>query len=186
MLRWLSISLIALSLTQAPGVLAQEFEETLLDQHGYPLDDPRYVDIRRWFEEEELGTRLYRSEDYADAYPHLAEAARHGFKRAQHNIALMHINGQGVDKNPLIGVALLGLAAESGDRQLKKDYENGIKALPKKFHKLIREQTNYYIARYGMKAQGISCRKVKRPGSNMKDMRCIKQPGEYETWEWAP
>ena len=83
-------------------------------------------------------------------------------------------------------MALLGLAAELGDRKLKRDYEKGIKALPKKFQRLVRDQTDYYIARYGMKAQGISCRNMKRPGSYMKDTRCVKQPGQYEVWDWAP
>ena len=179
----LTILLTSLCLT---GAIAQEFNEQLFDQQGYPLDDPRYADIRKWFEAEQLGLGLYRSKEFEQAYPQLAEAARHGFKQAQHNIAIMHINGEGVEKNPLIGVALLGLAAESGDRKLKRDYEKGVKALPKKFQQLVRDQTDYYIARYGMKAQGISCRSVKRPGSNMKDIRCVKQPGQYEVWDWAP
>ena len=177
---------LLLLLIQAPITFAQEFNDDLLDAQGYPLADPEYEDIRKWFEEERLGLSLYRSKDYGKAYAHLAEAARHGFKRAQHNIAIMHINGEGVEKNPLIGVALLGLAAESGDRKLKKEYEKGVKALPKKFQKLVRDQTDYYIARYGMSAQGVSCRREKRPGSNMKYMRCVKEPGQYEVWDWAP
>ena len=185
MYKWLCTAVL-LMFAGTTSVIAQEFEEKVLDKHGYPLDDPRYEDIRGWLDAEERGLALYRAESYQDAYPALAEAARHGFKRAQHNIALMHINGHGVEKNPLVGVALLGLAAENGDRRLKSDYEKGIKALPKKFHELIREQTKYYIARYGMEAQGVSCRKVKRPGSNMKETRCVKQPGEYEVWDWTP
>lgn len=167
------------------GAAVSNFE-TLVDEQGYPLDDPRYDDIRIWFENEQNGLRLYRSKSYDQAYPQLAEAARHGFKEAQHGIALMHINGHGVEKNVLVGVALLGLAAESGDRTLKREYNKGLKAIPEKFRKLVRDQTEYYKARYGMDVQGIACDRIARPGSNMKVTRCLKQPGEYQTWDWAP
>ncbi len=80
------------------ATIAQEFNEQILDQQGYPLDDPRYADIRKWFEAEQLGLSLYRSEEYEQAYLQLATAAQHGFKQAQHNIAIMHINGEGVEK----------------------------------------------------------------------------------------
>ena len=181
-----SICALLIALTGSSSVIAQEFTDALLDYQGYPMDDPLYEDIRTWFEEEEKGLSLYRSKAYEDAYPHLAEAARHGFKRAQLNLALMHLNGHGVEKNPLIGVALLGLAAESGERSVKKDYKNALKMLPKKYQPLVEQQADYYIARYGMKVQGVSCRRVKKPGSNLKEMRCVKEPGEYQTWDWAP
>ena len=116
----------------------------------------------------------------------MAEAARHGLKRAQHSLALMHINGLSVTKNVLIGVALFGLAAESGERKLQREYEKAVKALPKKYHNLVREQTDYYIARYGMAVQGVHCSLVKRVGSNLKSMLCLKQPGQYDVWDWAP
>ena len=160
--------------------------ETLIDDHGYPIDDPSYADIRVWLDQEERGLSLFRAKRYVEAYPLLAEAARHGFKRAQHSLALMHINGNSVDKNVLIGIALLGLAAESGERKLKREYEKAVKSLPKKFHKPVRDQTDYYIARYGMAVQGVSCSLVKKPGSNLKHMVCLKQPGQYDDWDWAP
>ena len=64
--------------------------------------------------------------------------------------------------------------------------EKAVKALPKKYHNLVREQTDYYIARYGMAVQGVHCSLVKRVGSNLKSMLCVKQPGQYEVWDWAP
>ena len=160
--------------------------ETLVDDHGYPVDDPNFADIRIWLDQEERGLSLFRAKNYEEAYPLLAEAARHGLKRAQHSLALMHINGYSVTKNVLIGVALLGLAAESGERKLQKEYEKAVKSLPKKYHNLVRQQTDYYIARYGMAVQGVHCALVKKVGSNLKRMLCLKQPGQYEVWDWAP
>jgi hypothetical protein len=160
--------------------------ETHVDKYGYPIDDPLYEDIRTWLDQEERGLALFRLPDYEAAYPLLAEPARHGFKRAQHSLALMHLNGHSVEKNVLIGIALLGLAAESGDRKLQREYDKSLSSLPKKYQKPVRDQTDYYIARYGMDVQGISCARVKLVGSNLKRMRCSKEPGQYQTWDWAP
>ncbi len=160
--------------------------ETLVDNHGYPVNDPSYADIRAWLDQEERGLSLFRAKNYERAYPLLAEAARHGLKRAQHSLALMHINGHSVTKNVLIGVALLGLAAESGERKLQREYEKAVNSLPKKFRKPVRDQTDYYIARYGMAVQGVNCSLVKQAGSNLKRMLCLKQPGQYKVWDWAP
>ena len=160
--------------------------EMLLDAQGYRLDDPRYDDIRLWHEKEMNGVALFRTKEYPDAYAALAIAAKHGYKRAQQTLAIMHLNGHAVEKNLLVGVALLGLAAESGDRKLKRQFNEAVESLPPKFQPLVREQTAYYIARYGMQAQGVSCNLVKQLSSNLKKMRCIKQPGNYQVWDWAP
>ncbi len=181
-----SLYLSVLLLVCSHGFGATTFDETLVDRDGYPLDDPQYDDIRMWHEAEENGIRQYRSGSYEGVYDKLAVPAQHGFKRAQHTLALMHINGTGADKNVLVGIALLGLAAETGDRKLKREYNKAVKALPKKYQPLVRDQTAYYITRYGMKAQGISCRAIKRTGSNLKQLRCSKQPGNYKVWDWAP
>ncbi len=165
---------------------AERPSDRMVDSQGYPLDDPEYDEIRNWHDQEKRGLALFRKKDYARAYKTLAEPARHGFKRAQHSLALMHINGNGVDKNILVGIALLGLAAESGDRKLEREYDKAVKALPEKYQQPVRDQTQYYIARYGMDVQGITCSSVKRYQSNLKDMLCLKIPGEYRTWEWAP
>ena len=160
--------------------------EFTVDEQGHRLDDSRYDLIRKMSDQEKRGLRRHRQGEYADAYALLSDPARHGFKGAQHSLALMHIAGQSVDKNVLVGIALLGLAAESGDRKLEKEYAAAVKSMPEKYQQLVRDQTQYYIQRYGMEAQGVSCNKVKMPDSNLKVMRCLKQPGTYEEYAWAP
>lgn len=160
--------------------------ESLIDSQGYPLDDPLYEEIRGWVEQEHRGLNLFRSKEYETAYPLLAGVAKHGFKRAQHSLAVMHANGYGVDKNVLVGVALLGLAAESGDPKLEREYKKGLKAIPEKYRELVGEQVKFYVARYGMETQGISCERIERTGSNLKQLLCLKRPGDYQTFDWAP
>jgi hypothetical protein len=183
----LGVVLVMLWAEVLPPAYAQvSASHEILDAQGHKLNDPRYELIRVLNDQEQRGLRLFRAGDYAAAYELLSEPARHGLKRAQHSIALMHIEGQSVDKNPLIGIALIGLAAESGDKKLEREYRKAIKTLPEKYRKLVRAQTDYYVQRYGMKAQGISCGKVKRTDSNMKVMKCVKQPGVFEDHAWAP
>ncbi len=165
---------------------ARSTYEQSLDRFGYPLDDPEYEAIRLLLEEQERGLSLFRSEKFHEAYEVLEEPARHGFKKAQHALALMHINGTGVEKNILVGVALLGLAAESGDRRLQKNYRKALKALPDKYQSLVRKQVQYYVARFGMEAQGISCSYQALRGSNRKALHCLKDPGNYEVYPWSP
>ena len=156
------------------------------DPHGFDRLDPRYILVIEMHDREDRGVRLYRAGKYKAAYELLAEPARHGLKHAQHSIALMHIQGQSVEKNVLIGIALLGLAAESGDRKLQKEYAAAVKSLPQKFQQPVCDQTQFYVQRYGMEVQCVACRKVKRTDSNFKEMECLKQPGVYEDHAWAP
>lgn len=180
--RWLLAGYVALSAATASA----EEGGYRLDGGGRNMDDPRYEQIRQWEQLEQRGLALFRKEQHADAYEILAEPARRGFKSAQHALALMHLQEQGVDRNPLIGTALFGLAAESGDRRLQREYKQLLKSLPKKFHDLVEQQRVYYIERYGMAAQGIVCNKVRDQGSNLRVIRCRKEQGEYPEFAWQP
>ena len=77
---------------------AETYFEELLDAQGHRLDDPEYDLIRKLYEDEARGISQYRAEKFEKAYATLSEPARHGFKRAQHTLALMHIEGQAVEK----------------------------------------------------------------------------------------
>ncbi len=164
----------------------ESIETNVLDSKGRPKDDPRYMEIRVLEEKEQRGVSLYRSGKHEKAYEVLSEPARLGLKRAQHSIALMHIQGQSVQKNLLIGTALFGLAVESGDRKLLQEHAKLLKLIPEKFISLVHKQTEYYIERYGMEAQGIVCTKEKPIGSHLPVMECRKQPGTYKEYPWAP
>lgn len=157
-----------------------------LDTDGRRTDHPSYALILSLEEAEQRGLQLYRTGDHAKAYELLADAARHGMKRAQHAVARMHLEGHGVDKNLLVGTALFGLAAESGDRDLKRQYKKLFGVIPDKYQPLVEQQVTYYTQRYGMKVQGVKCKRERRRQSNLVETRCVKQPGAYEDHAWAP
>ncbi len=187
----LSVKLVIAGLLMAGLVTTtraaiESMETNVLDSKGRPKDDPRYMEIRTLEEQEQRGVSLYRSGKYEKAYEVLSEPARLGFKRAQHSIALMHIQGQSVQKNLLIGTALFGLAVESGDRKLLKEHAKLLEMIPEKFTSLVKKQTEYYIERYGMEVQGIICTREKPSGSHFTVVECRKQPGNYKGYPWAP
>ncbi|HIG42688.1 MAG: hypothetical protein ABGY96_03705 [bacterium] len=181
----LSIAVALLASLLAQGLSAED-PLGMLDAQGHPLADPEYDEIRNWYDQEALGLNLYKNDEYERAYQTLTEPARHGYKLSQHALALMHLKGESTQPNLLIGTALLGLAAESGDRKLEKEYEKLLKKVPDKYNQLVQDQTSYYIELYGMKVQGIACSNTKLPNSNIKIMKCIKQKGDYPDYPWKP
>lgn len=62
----------------------------------------------------ERGNMFYRQGDYAAAVGNFRLAAYWGDKLAQFNLGLMHVNGDGVERDPLRGWAWIRLSAERG------------------------------------------------------------------------
>lgn len=160
-----------------------EFDDQGLSAHD---SDPRYQQVKALFAAEQRGVDLYRAEAFEKAYAELSEPAAKGLKRAQHLMGLMHLRGEGVEKRPLKGVALLGLAAETGDRAVKRQYAEALKRVPEQYRDVVQQQVQFYIARYGMAAQGISCKRTRRPQSHFSAMDCDKAVGDYAVFPWQP
>lgn len=62
----------------------------------------------------ERGNMFYRQGDYAAAVGNFRLAAHWADKLAQFNLGLMHVNGDGVERDPLRGWAWIELSAERG------------------------------------------------------------------------
>ena len=160
-----------------------EFDDQGLSAHDA---DPRYQEVKALFAAEQRGVDFYRAEAFEKAYAELSEPAAKGLKRAQHLMGLMHLRGEGVEKRPLKGVALLGLAAENGDRMVKRQYDEALKRVPEQYRDVVQQQVQFYIARYGMAAQGVTCKRTRRPQSHFSAMDCDKAVGDYPVFPWQP
>ena len=160
-----------------------EFDDQGLSAHDA---DPRYQQVKALFAAEQRGVDLYRAQAFEKAYAELSEPAAKGLKRAQHLMGLMHLRGEGVERRPLKGVALLGLAAETGDRAVKRQYTEALKRVPEQYRDVVQQQVQFYIARYGMAAQGITCKRTRRPQSHFSAMDCDKAVGDYPVFPWQP
>ena len=160
-----------------------QFDDQALSAHDA---DPHHQEVKALFAAEQRGIDLYRAGAFERAYSELAEPAAKGLKVAQQLMGLMYLRGEGVEKHPLKGVALLGLAAETGDKTVERQYSEALKRVPDQFRDVVRQQVQFYIARYGMAAQGISCKRTRKPQSHFTAMDCDKAPGDYEVYPWAP
>ena len=151
--------------------------------------DPRFEEIKLLFAAEQRGIHAYRAGDFAGAHAELAAPAAKGLKIAQHVVALMYLKGEGVEKNAgtqAKGVALLGLAAESGDKAVQRQYRKALKRTPEALREVVERQVAYYVERYGMAAQGVTCKRTRKPRSHFMAVDCSKTPGDYVEHPWAP
>lgn len=63
---------------------------------------------------EDLGLIAYQQGDFTGAFEHWHKLANEGNSQACHNIAMLYLNGQGVDENPQLGLDWCEKAAELG------------------------------------------------------------------------
>ncbi len=186
--RWMAATGLALMGTGALAAdsgqeATPEFFDNSVRTQGM---DPQYEEIRLLFRAEERGMDLYRVGDFEAAYRELESPAANGLKIAQQIMAFMYMRGEGVEKHPAKGVALLGLAAESGDRSVRRQYRKALNAVPDQYRDVVQQQVAYYVKRYGMEAQGITCKRANRPQSHFLSMDCTKEVGDYPDHPWAP
>lgn len=186
--RWIAASALALVGVGAFGAdSGQEATPEFFDNSITAQSmDPQYEEVRLLFLAEERGMDLYRVGDFEGAHKELEAPAANGLKIAQQLMAFMYMRGEGVQKHPAKGVALLGLAAESGDRGVRRQYRKALDAVPDEYRDVVEQQVQFYIERYGMAAQGVTCKRANRPQSHFMAMDCTKAPGDYPDHPWAP
>jgi hypothetical protein len=88
-------------------VLAASAANAELDYRNYAQNAPGTQFLER-------GNTFFRQGDYAAAAGYYRLAARWADKLAQFNLGLLHVNGDGVERDPLLGWAWIELAAERG------------------------------------------------------------------------
>ena len=114
-----SLSVLLMAAFAQQGV-AQQAERTF---PGEP--DTRFVaDLKR------DADRAYDRGDYARAYRIVSKSLSwRGDKYSQYLLGVMHLNGQGVRRDPATGVAWLRLAAERKNARLLAAYEDALTGL---------------------------------------------------------
>jgi len=126
---------------------------------------------------ERQGIKQYEKGKYKSAFNNLSKLAAWGYKDSQYVLAFMFLKGQHVEQSTLIGMAWLALAAESGREDWISLYDKLYAAASvndkNKFDLLIKN----YKAKFGMKAQRVTCSKRPNSTSNKIITACIK--GDY-------
>jgi TPR repeat protein len=116
----------------------------------------------------------YQTSNYELALPALEEMAKHGEKRAQYIVGTMYLNAQGTEQDLEKSYAWLKVANEQKNNQWKKPLLLLDEKLSEDHLKLMRQEGDTYIAKYGVKAQHLVCRKAKTLGSKKRSHICSK------------
>ena len=135
------------------------------------LDSREVADIYKMQYE---GRKAYKKEDYETAFVHLTKAAELGMKNSQYLLGLMYLKGQAVKKSNLTGMAWLGVAKESGVKEVVSMHDKLYAAFNEKQREFIDEKTAEFVALYGLEAQGVSCLREKRVSSKRFKVNCYK------------
>jgi hypothetical protein len=132
-------------------------------------------DVYEVYKARSLGTSLYSAKEYAEAYPHLLIAAKHGLKQAQAQVGFMHLHGLGeAKKDTRLAVGWLGVAAEgTSPREIDEVFDSLWERIPDDNRDSYEKLVDAFIARYGADANGVACRRVHKVGSQIREVRCM-------------
>jgi len=140
-------------------------------------------EIDNIYENESSGLRFYEKGEYEEALGLLKRTAALGMKRSQYILGFMFIRGEGVDRNPLIGLTWLGLSTESGNEEWQATYDQLYGSLSDAQREILDRKIEEYRAKYGAVVQGVTCAKTKIVGSRKVDWVCRKSEGSYDLHE---
>ena len=129
---------------------------------------------------ERTGIRDYERESFADAARNLTTAAEGGMKLSQYMLAFMYLRGQYVQQSLVEGMAWLGVAKESGEKEWVDTYKKIYKTAKPAQRTAIDKRQAQLVILYGMKAQGVSCSRRRELGSNRMAVSCIKKSAVEE------
>jgi TPR repeat protein len=115
-----------------------------------------------------------QSKNYDRAYENLNIASKLGNKISQFALALMYLQGLGVEQDVTQAYLWLNVAAEGKERKWR-DVRDQIKSsLSEEQKAALQPMIDEYIAKYGEDAQEVSCYKRAEMGTNRKLMQCSK------------
>ncbi len=123
---------------------------------------------------ESAGLRHYSSQDYEAAAENFTRAAHGGMKQSQYMLGFMYLKGQHVPMSLIEGMAWLGLAGESGEKEWKSVYKQIYTKATKEQRQAIKLRLEEFTSLYGMQAQNVSCKRGKKLGTNKVEIRCAK------------
>jgi hypothetical protein len=120
------------------------------------------------------GITLYERGDYKGAFETLSDLAAWGYKDSQYALAFMFLKGQHVEQSTLIGMGWLGVAMESGIDEWEEFFETlyseSSDENKEKFDIIVAD----YKAKFGLKAQNVTCRKTTASYSKKIVTKCTK------------
>ena len=119
------------------------------------------------------GSRLYRRGEHAESFPYLLVAAQRGFKVAQARVSFCTNGGLGTQRDPFAAIAFLGLAAKPPTHpEIRRRFDRIWDRLPPGLKPRLVRLINQYDARFGAKANRVSCDLRATTGTHFRTLKC--------------
>lgn len=133
------------------------------------------VDDEEYFNAISMADEYLEANDYENAFIWLGRSARYGDKSAQHQLALLYLNGLGTDVDYALAYAWAAVAAESKSTRSRK-LRTYLAGLFNEQQLVIAERIAAgLIEQYGMDAMDIVCRKKFLQNSGRKRVQCYRE-----------
>lgn len=123
----------------------------------------------------QLSATAVQSKNYDRAFEYLDKAAKLGNKISQFTLALLYIEGLGVEQDYTEAYLWLNVASEVKENRWRKVRDQIHNSLSEEQVAALKPMVDEYIAKYGSKAQEVNCYKRKATGTNRKLMQCTKR-----------
>ena len=119
------------------------------------------------------GSFLYHRGEYDESFPYLQAAAKRGFKMAQARVSFLYEQGLGTPRDSIAAVAFLGLAAKPPTHpEIKVRFNRIWDRVPEDMKPRLEQLIDEYDAKYGTKANRVSCDLSHRAGTHIKKLTC--------------
>ncbi len=129
---------------------------------------------------ERAGVRYYKKQKYKLAFENLSQAAKQGLKQSQYLIGIMYLKGQHVEQSLFHGMAWLGVAKESKSKDWLELFDKIYANASVEQQQAISENTEKFIAKYGIKKQHMTCSKRTRLGERKIILECTKDGRKFD------
>ena len=123
----------------------------------------------------EISGSAVQSKNYDRAFKYLDKASKLGNKISQFTLALLYIEGLGVEQDYTKAYLWLNVASEVKEKRWRKVRDQIHNSLSEEQITVLKPLVDEYIEKYGAKAQEVSCYKRKATGTNRKLMQCTKR-----------
>lgn len=123
----------------------------------------------------DLSNTAVKSKNYDKAFEYLDEASKLGNKVSQFTLALLYMEGLGVEQDYAKAYLWLNVASEANDKRWRKVRDQVHDALSAEQIAALKPLADEYIEKYGEDAQDVSCYKRATIGTNRKLMQCTKR-----------
>ena len=131
-------------------------------------------DVEAFDRAAELGNSAAQSKDYDSAFKHLDEASKLGHKVSQFTLALLYMEGLGVEQDYGQAYVWLSVASEVNEKDWRNVRDKLASALSKEQLAALAPMVDGYKEKYGAKTQEVSCYRRAALGTNRKVMQCSK------------